>query len=268
MNYAGLRKRQTYDELVGEIERDTTIIHYPDRRATQLRESPYLTQLDGEGMRQMENMEMNLMNEQTKQHILKDMAKTSGKSIAELTALQPAKTHNFQQTDIFQDDPPSDMEDATMTGEQDTQTDAAQHAEHYSQTTRQAQGTQGNQTERASQGTQGNQTEQTKVEHQDMQTDPMDVVAASSSSASHSKGVIKKAAIKQVVTKHLHVKDKDLPDVAMDMAVHHQNAFASQQLALEQQIHQSRQHEAEQLARIRLEEDNSKTRLTIRKTDA
>ena len=57
MNYNGLRKRATYNELVDFIEEDTLRIKYPDRRATQLRESPYLTQLDGEGMRQMEQLE-------------------------------------------------------------------------------------------------------------------------------------------------------------------------------------------------------------------
>ena len=59
MNYNGLRKRSTYNELVDFIEEDTLRIKYPDRRATQLRESPYLTQLDGEGMRQMEQLEFN-----------------------------------------------------------------------------------------------------------------------------------------------------------------------------------------------------------------
>ena len=67
--------------------------------------------------------------------------------------------------------------------------------------------------------------------------------------------------MKQAVSKHLNVKDQDLPNVAMDMAANYQQDFAAQHLELENKIQQSRQQEAEQLARIRLEEDNSKSRL-------
>ena len=67
--------------------------------------------------------------------------------------------------------------------------------------------------------------------------------------------------MKQAVSKHLNVKDQDLPNVAMDMAANYQQDFAAQHLELENNIQQSRQQEAEQLARIRLEEDNSKSRL-------
>ena len=68
-NYNGLRKRETYEQLVDFIERDPTILHYPNRRATQLRESPYLTQLDGEGMRQMESLEINRFKERERRNI-------------------------------------------------------------------------------------------------------------------------------------------------------------------------------------------------------
>ena len=88
INYKGLRKRPTYDELVDFIEKDPERIHYPDRRATELRESPYLTQLDGEGMRQMESSEVNKMKEQQKQHLLRQMAKQTGHSVSHLAVAQ------------------------------------------------------------------------------------------------------------------------------------------------------------------------------------
>ena len=50
----GLRKKETYEELVNYLLNDQEVIKYPNRYAKQLRESPYLTQLDGEGMGQME----------------------------------------------------------------------------------------------------------------------------------------------------------------------------------------------------------------------
>ena len=62
--YNGLRKRQRYDEFMDFIGNDPVKMVYPDHRATQLRESPYLTQLDGEGMRQMEQFELNLTKKQ------------------------------------------------------------------------------------------------------------------------------------------------------------------------------------------------------------
>ena len=64
MNYTGFKKRPTYDELVDSIENDPERIKFPDRRATELRESPYLTQLDGEGMRMMEEFDVKLVKEQ------------------------------------------------------------------------------------------------------------------------------------------------------------------------------------------------------------
>ena len=54
VNFAGLRKRDTYEELINYLLTDQDKVKYPDRRAKQIRESPYLTQLDGEGMRTME----------------------------------------------------------------------------------------------------------------------------------------------------------------------------------------------------------------------
>ena len=74
MNYAGLHKRPTYDELVDFIETDPERIKYPDRRATELRESPYLTQLDGDGMRQMETLEFIKIKEQEKHNIVLNIA--------------------------------------------------------------------------------------------------------------------------------------------------------------------------------------------------
>ena len=47
INTVGLRKKPTIDELVDYIERAPDKIRYPDRRASQIRNSPYMTQFDG-----------------------------------------------------------------------------------------------------------------------------------------------------------------------------------------------------------------------------
>lgn len=105
MNYNGLKKRETYDELVDFISNDPVIIHYPDRRATQLRESPYLTQLDGEGMRQMETFEFNQLKQKHTQTTNKAIAQAPGQSVAVVAARQPRAPHGFNTSDMFQDDP-------------------------------------------------------------------------------------------------------------------------------------------------------------------
>ena len=57
INYTGLKRRETYDEIVDYLEHGQEQIKYPNRKAKQLRESPYLTNLldaDGDGSLEME----------------------------------------------------------------------------------------------------------------------------------------------------------------------------------------------------------------------
>ena len=46
-NLDGLHRRPQYDELIGMIDKPL-ITHYPNRKATQLRNSNWLQQLDGD----------------------------------------------------------------------------------------------------------------------------------------------------------------------------------------------------------------------------
>ena len=59
----GLRKRPTYQELINEIQLDEKI-KLPDRQAKFLRESPYLSFLDGET-----HQEMTAREERGQKHI-------------------------------------------------------------------------------------------------------------------------------------------------------------------------------------------------------
>ena len=43
---SGLRKRETYNELIHDLEQDP-IKHYPNRQATQTENSNYMSQLEG-----------------------------------------------------------------------------------------------------------------------------------------------------------------------------------------------------------------------------
>ena len=217
----------------------------------------------------MEDFEVKLVKEQNKKQVIKQIAANTGQSIGEVRAAQPVQTHGFTQTELFQPQPDPDTEDEgdmemreIGTGEQGNQTDRISQGNRQSQTMGISQGTQGNQTVGISQGSSGSQTTRKHIEDQDVQTDPMEIAFQSSeSSSSKSKGVIKKAMMKQAVSRHLNVKDQDLPNVAMNVAANYQQDFAAQHLEIEKKIQQSRQQEAEQLVRITLEEDNSKSRL-------
>ena len=48
LNPTGLRKRPTYEEAINYLQNDQEKINYPNRAAKQLRESPWMTVLDGD----------------------------------------------------------------------------------------------------------------------------------------------------------------------------------------------------------------------------
>ena len=62
----GLKKKPTLNDLADIIENAPTTIKYPDRTATIVRNSFELSQLDGEGMRDMEEQQANQMAEVAK----------------------------------------------------------------------------------------------------------------------------------------------------------------------------------------------------------
>ena len=66
----GLHRHQTYDELVGEINKPLLNV-YPDGKATQLRFSNWLSQLDSDGVKSLEQQQLTAMKEQHKQNLIK-----------------------------------------------------------------------------------------------------------------------------------------------------------------------------------------------------
>ena len=60
INYDGLRKKKTYDELIDYVMNKQEKIQYPDRTAKFLRNSPQLSNLldsNGEGLLEMEEQQ-------------------------------------------------------------------------------------------------------------------------------------------------------------------------------------------------------------------
>ena len=78
MAYAmkGLRLKPSYEALIGVAVSDgLQNIKFPNRDATFLRNGFVLSQLDGEGMRQMEKQQEMASEEAYKEHLLKGIAK-------------------------------------------------------------------------------------------------------------------------------------------------------------------------------------------------
>ena len=112
----GLRLKDTYEELINYLLTDQEVIRYPDRYAKQLRESPYLTQLDGEGLGLMQDQQEKQFKEEQKENVIRQVAGTSTKSVSHLKA-EAAHQESFSQTDAV------DPGDVKMGATAQTQTD-------------------------------------------------------------------------------------------------------------------------------------------------
>ena len=74
MMESGLRRKQTYEEIIDYIENDPDKIQYPNRAAKFLRNTFQLSQLDGMGQALLEQQEINEMAERVKDYQLKELA--------------------------------------------------------------------------------------------------------------------------------------------------------------------------------------------------
>ena len=81
----GLRVKPRYEDLIGVAVDDKLYnIKFPNRDATFLRNGFVLSQLDGEGMRQMEKQQEMASKDSYKEHLLKEIAKNTGANIHDL----------------------------------------------------------------------------------------------------------------------------------------------------------------------------------------
>ena len=78
INYKGLKKRDSYDEIVAIIESGGGKIKYPDRYATQLSNSPYMKQIDAETLLDLQDQALKAQKGQLKNLIIKEMADKTG----------------------------------------------------------------------------------------------------------------------------------------------------------------------------------------------
>jgi hypothetical protein len=79
--YNGLHKQPDYEQLVDYLGNQQKVLKYPDRRATLIRNSPYLTQLDGDIGIDLETYQTNLLKEHIKEEIIRDVARHTRSSV-------------------------------------------------------------------------------------------------------------------------------------------------------------------------------------------
>jgi len=103
----GLKKRDTFEEVVEYIRNPKDVIKFPDRYAKQIRNSFELSQLDGVGMMEHEEHELQTMKETERANALRKVARNSNDtSHIELKAHQSKPPVNTTPTDpqVFQMD--------------------------------------------------------------------------------------------------------------------------------------------------------------------
>ena len=86
----GLRKRPTFEGIVDYIANGQETIKYPDRLAKFMRNHPYLTQLDGEGIMEMQDQQEEAWKAEEKEHRMK-LLKTQ-RSAPEMRATRDASS--------------------------------------------------------------------------------------------------------------------------------------------------------------------------------
>jgi len=92
INYDGLRKRDTYNELIDYLQFGQEKITYPDRFAKRIRESPQISNLlDGEGLdkKELEERENSFMKE-----LMKEFAVRQAGGTAQFSRAEPANNNS------------------------------------------------------------------------------------------------------------------------------------------------------------------------------
>ena len=82
----GLHRRPLYNELIGMLDKPL-ITSYPDRKATNLRNSNWLQQLDGNDFEAIKQLNHNIMKDQEKQNLLRQYAMASGVPLQEVKSM-------------------------------------------------------------------------------------------------------------------------------------------------------------------------------------
>ena len=86
MNCNGLKKGEYYDEIVATIENDQTKVKHPNRVASQIMNSPFMKQVDGETLMDLQNQQGRMSKQKMKELVLQEIAKQTATPHVELRA--------------------------------------------------------------------------------------------------------------------------------------------------------------------------------------
>ena len=114
VNYQGLRKRESYDEIVDYLENKQEKIKYPNRFAKQIRNSPQLSNLldnGGEGLVEMEEQQQRAMQHEQAEQAVRQAASNGGTAQVLRAAGQNDNTEFYDIGEDY-DDKFSDFQDA------------------------------------------------------------------------------------------------------------------------------------------------------------
>ena len=87
VNYTGLKKRDTYDEIVALVEAGGGVIKYPNRVASQILNSPYMKQIDNETLMDLQNQQDRLNKQGLQDMLTTAIAQATGKTHMEMRSL-------------------------------------------------------------------------------------------------------------------------------------------------------------------------------------
>ena len=107
----GLRKRPTFEGIVDYIANGQETIKYPDRLAKFMRNHPYLTQLDGDGIMEMQDQQEEAWKAEEKEHRIK-LLKTK-RSAPEMRAMRSTRNASTEAQLISDNDWDRMIQEAT-----------------------------------------------------------------------------------------------------------------------------------------------------------
>ena len=93
----GLRKKDTYEQMTDYLDHGQEKIKYPNRHFRQLRDSPWLSQLDGDDLNDMESQQLKESKIIQQQTIIREVAQASGISAQE-ARINHNTTNNYNTT--------------------------------------------------------------------------------------------------------------------------------------------------------------------------
>ena len=101
----GLNKKPTFNELIHYINFGQEVISYPNRYARQIRDSPWLSQIDGEDSSQIEAQQQKQAKIQQRNAIIVEVAREAGVGAAEARVINHITNNNSYRTTVIEPKP-------------------------------------------------------------------------------------------------------------------------------------------------------------------